>query len=462
MIQISMALPVIQPSRVTVMIKPMGAVCNLDCHYCYYLPTMDLYDGQEKRMSRTTLEEVFASVLPRFEDRVTIAWQGGEPTLAGLDFFKQAIVFQEKYRRPDQRVEHALQTNATRLDDDWCRFLREHDFLVGVSVDGPPHLHDHYRLDRRGQGSSDAVLRGLRLLQKHRVEYNILCVLNDHNVEHPDEVLGYLLNLGAQHLQFIPAIEWDETGDEPMLRPFSPRGEAYGRFMCRVFDKWFDRYRRQLSIRFFDMVLNQLVYGRTPLCIMDAACHNQLTIEHDGAVFGCDHFVERRWQLGQIGDQTWENPVAVNGTQRVGVDTGALGRTRLSESGPCETESLNDAWLDRVDEQRLATFADRKQHLSAECDECRWKRYCFGGCPKNRPGRGDAAAPSVLCDGYQMFFEHAMPRLEWLAGFLRRGQLPPDPETVAVSAGRTGDKVGRNNPCPCGSGRKYKQCCGRQ
>lgn len=455
-----MVLPVIQPSRVTVMIKPMGAVCNLDCHYCYYLPTMELYGGHEKRMSLTTLEEVFASVLPRFEDRVTIAWQGGEPTLAGLDFFERAIAFQEQYRRPDQRVEHALQTNATRLDDDWCRFLRRHGFLVGVSIDGPPRLHNRYRRDRAGGGSSDRVLQGLRLLQKHGVDYNLLCVLNDHNVEHPDEVLGYLLNLGAKHLQFIPAIEWNESGDEPVLHPYSPSGDAYGRFMCRVFDRWFERYRRQLSIRFFDMVLNQLVYGQTPLCIMADACHNQLTIEHDGAVFGCDHFVERRWQLGQIGDAGWENPVAANGTQRVAVGSG---RTRLSEPGPSYDEGLDDTWLDRVDDQRLATFADRKQHLPTECDECRWKRYCFGGCPKNRPGRGDAAAPSVLCDGYRMFFEHAMPRLEWLAEYLRRGQLPPDPQAAAVaSSARPGDKVGRNTPCPCGSGRKYKQCCGRR
>ena len=453
MIRVTMVLPVIQPSRVTVMIKPMGAVCNLDCHYCYYLPTMELYGGREKRMSSTTLESVFASVLPRFEDHITIAWQGGEPTLAGLDFFRRAIGFQEKYRRPSQRVEHALQTNTTRLDDDWCRFLREKGFLVGVSIDGPPRLHDHYRRDRAGGGSSDSVLRGLRLLQKHGVEYNLLCVLNDRNVEHPDEVLGYLLNLGARHLQFIPAVEWDEDGDEPVLRSFSPSGGAYGRFLCRVFDRWFERYRRQLSIRFFDTVLNQLVYGRSPLCIMDAACHNQLTIEHDGAVFGCDHFVERRWQLGQIGDTAWENHVAANGAQRLVVG---------SVAEPEVVGGYDDSWLDRVDEQRLAVFADRKQHLPAECDGCRWKRYCFGGCPKNRPGRGDAAVPSVLCDGYQQFFEHAMPRLEWLAGYLRRGQLPPDPEAATVAAARPGEKVGRNSPCPCGSGRKYKQCCGRR
>ncbi|NJL31626.1 MAG: radical SAM protein [Phycisphaerales bacterium] len=160
-----MSLPVLQPSRVTVMIKPVGALCNLDCTYCYYLPTKTIYDGHEKRMSLRTLENVFASVLPRFGDQVTIAWQGGEPTLAGLPFFQKAIEYQEKYRRPNQQVSHALQTNGTLLDDDWCSFLAKHQFLIGLSMDGPPRFHDHYRISNRNQPTSDKVLAGMKLLQ---------------------------------------------------------------------------------------------------------------------------------------------------------------------------------------------------------------------------------------------------------------------------------------------------------
>jgi len=300
-----MQLQVVQPSRVTVMIKPVGALCNLDCTYCYYLPTKTIYDGHEHRMSLQTLEDVFASILPRFDNHVTIAWQGGEPTLAGLDFFKKMIEFQHKYKKPGQQIDHALQTNGTLLNDAWCEFLRDNRFLIGLSVDGPPHFHDHYRLTNRKTGSFDLVMRGHKLLQKHAVDYNILCVLNDHNVHHPEEVLQYLLKLGSRWVQFIPAIEWEKDPDNPernVLAPYSPDPEAYGKFLNRVFDLWFEKYRKRVSVRLFDAVLNKLVLGQMPLCINDGSCHNQLTIEHDGAVFGCDHFVERRWQLAQIGE----------------------------------------------------------------------------------------------------------------------------------------------------------------
>lgn len=510
-----MPLPVLQPSRVTVMIKPMGAVCNLDCDYCYYLPTQVLYGGQEKRMSLETLESIFATVLPNFADEVTIAWQGGEPTLAGLDFFRKAIEFQEKYRRPGQRVGHALQTNGTCLDDDWCRFLAENKFLIGLSLDGPPRLHDHYRTDRRGRGSHDQVMRGLNLLRKHNVEHNILCVLNDKNVHHPEEVFRYLLNLGPRFLQFIPAIEWVQDPDDPRerrLAPFSPAAEDYGEFLCRVYDLWFERYRTQVSIRLFDAVLNKLVHGQSVYCITGEACHTQLTIEHDGSVFGCDHFVEPRWRLARIDDPDWTNAVTVDGEHRTplflhGKDITDACRDadqdqRLDSVGDPSTPpaggEAND-WFHRVDQQRMGIFAQRKQDLPPECGACEYLAYCYGGCPKHRAHGGDTTEKTALCAGYQRFFEHAMPGLRWLAGYVRRGMAPPPPEPVntptTVPAGRTatgsasrsaasapraagspprstrgGATVaapratrapGRNDPCPCGSGLKHKKCCGR-
>ncbi len=419
-------LPVIQPSRVTVMIKPVGAMCNLRCRYCYYLPTMELFGGRERRMSLDTLEALFAGMLPRFDQHVTIAWQGGEPTMAGRDFFQKAIDFQNQYKRPGQTIAHALQTNATLLDDDWCRFLKSYGFLVGVSIDGPPQLHDHHRLTVANQPSCNAVLAGLKRLQRHEVEYNILCVLNERNVKHPDEVFAYLINLGARHLQFIPAIEWVGDGQ---LAPFSPTGEQYGEFMCRVFDLWYDRYRTSISIRLFDALLNQLVLGRMPLCINDASCHNQLTIEHDGSVFGCDHFVEDRWRLGRI-----------------------------------EDDRLDTGWFDRVDQDRLGDFARRKADLPEACVQCDYNALCHGGCPKHRPGLGDRAEASTLCPGYRRLFEHAGPRLKELAGYLRRGMQPPPPAPAPRRMRRAPavvGKTGRNEPCPCGSGLKFKRCCGR-
>ncbi|MAE62385.1 MAG: hypothetical protein CMJ49_13645, partial [Planctomycetaceae bacterium] len=191
-------LNVIQPSSVTLMIKPVGALCNLDCEYCYYLPTKSVYDGHESRMSLATLESIFASYLPVAADEVTICWQGGEPTLAGIGFFEKALEYQDKHKRPSQKIANAIQTNGTLLNDDWCELLRRHGFLVGISIDGPPHFHDHYRRTNGGAGSHDKVAAGLRLLQRHGVEYNILCVLNDRNVGHPDDIIVVGWSKGAE------------------------------------------------------------------------------------------------------------------------------------------------------------------------------------------------------------------------------------------------------------------------
>lgn len=455
-----MDLPVLQPSKVTVMIKPVGALCNLDCHYCYYLPTTALYGHREHRMKLDTLEATFASILPRFADEVTIAWQGGEPTLAGLPFFKKMIEFQEKYRRPGQHISHCLQTNATLLNDDWCQFFRKNNFLIGVSLDGPARFHDHYRLTRKQTGSADAVLDGLRLLQKHRVEHNLLTVLNDRNVKCPEEIYGYLYNIGCRYMQFIPAIEWRETEDGQFeLQPFSPTGEAYGEFLCRVFDTWFEKHRHEVSVRIFDVVMNRLVMGQSPLCIMDASCHGQLTIEHDGAVFGCDHFVTRRWQLGQIGDPLWTNDINVNMTRHIGldfadrnVDDQVMSSLNASSSATQQTQAelgekqIDADWFDRIDGRRLGVFAARKQNLPPKCMQCQWKPFCYGGCPKHRPSRGEFAETSTLCAGYERFFEHSMPRFQWLAGYLMRGQQPPSPgsPTPGLDTGNTPDRSGKS------------------
>ncbi|MFW6059450.1 MAG: anaerobic sulfatase maturase [Phycisphaeraceae bacterium] len=423
------------PDRTTLMIKPVGAMCNLRCTYCYYLPTLAQWGGHERRMSTETLETVFAGALPRWGNQVTIAWQGGEPTLAGLPFFEQALALQRRYARPGQQVANAIQTNGTLIDEQWCRFLRDNRILLGISLDGPTRFHDHYRVDVRSEPTAECVLRGLDLLREHGVEYNVLCVLNDRNVEHPEELLGFFLNRGIRWLQFIPAVEWetDEATGEPRSAPFTPTGEQYGRFLCRLFDLWFERYRASVSIRFFDAVLNKQVCNLMPFCILDGACHNQLTIEHDGSVFGCDHFVEPRWRLGTADDA---------------------------------------GWVDRLEMDRLETFAQRKRALPEQCQSCPFLRYCYGGCPKHRPHRGDVAEPTHLCAGYRMFYRHALDRLEWLAGYLRRGQQPPPPAPAGAARRQATTpprevtpeqwrRATRNGPCPCGSGLKFKRCHGR-
>ncbi len=444
-----MHLDVLEPSGTTIMIKPVGALCNLDCTYCYYLPTKVVYEGREHRMGVGTLEDVFAGVLPHFGPEVTICWQGGEPTLAGLDFFQKAIEFQSRYRRAGQVIKHALQTNGTLLDDDWCRFLHRHQFLVGLSIDGSAKFHDRYRLTNHREGSSDMVMAGLNCLQKHQVEYNLLCVLNDVNVHHPDELMQYLISLGANWLQFIPAIEWVADADAPadrpqqnVLAPYSPSPAAYGKFLCRAFDLWFDRYRDRISVRIFDAVLMKMVMDTMPFCILDGSCHNQLTVEHDGSVFLCDHFIERRWQVAHVGDAGWLNAISADGGEAIGLTVHGRGYEKsethvgrdidgVDDLPVMDNDDAHDAsdlgWYQRVDRTRLATFASRKQHLPQQCISCKWKPYCHGGCPKHRPSGGEVPEPTILCEAYMMFYEHATPRLQWLAQFLKRNESPPPP-----------------------------------
>ncbi|MBB6429263.1 radical SAM/SPASM domain-containing protein [Algisphaera agarilytica] len=404
----------LSPRRTTIMLKPVGATCNLACDYCYYLPVAQGYEAPAKRMSLDVLESVLAGYLPEAAAEVSIAWQGGEPTLAGLPWFKKMIELVEKHRRPGQTVNHALQTNGTRLNDDWGAFLHQHQFLVGLSLDGLLRDHDHYRKDRQQRGTYQRVLDGRAILQKHKVEHNLLVVLNDRNVTRPREVWRQLMALRTDWIQFIPAVEWvhdpDATGDHAWkTADFSPPGEAYGRFLIHVFDDWFAHHRHRVSVRMFDAVLSILARGYSTECTLGNTCAGQVTLEHDGSVYGCDHFVEPNWGLGQVSP-----PVSLT-----------CNGQKLDPSEPGDAAPLDTDWMSRLDSPRFETFARRKQEHGAMCRSCDFRRVCNGGCPKHRPVRGSRPAPSALCSGYRMFFAHAMPRLEWLAGYIQRGDIPP-------------------------------------
>ncbi len=261
-------------------------------------------------------------------------------------------------------------------------------------------------------------MRGLKLLRKHRVEHNILCVLHRENVKHPRHLFEYLLKLGETWLQFIPAIEWenDPNTGEPVPAPYSPLPEDYGRFLCETFDLWFAQYRHRVSVRDIDTALQRLVFNRSTLCIYSESCHRQLTIESNGDVFGCDHFVESRWRIGSIHEPSQAGHVALT-------INGDSPRNDPPEE-PDSTPSRYN-WLDATDYDTLQQFAKRKLDLPETCLNCRFFSLCHGGCPKDRPHRGDIPEPSYLCAGYKMFFNHALERLEWMAQYLRQGMQPP-------------------------------------
>lgn len=398
-------------SNGSLLIKPVGAACNLDCAYCYYLDVKDaVYGGHVHRMSLETLERTLRDFIAIAPDQATICWQGGEPTMAGLAFFEKAVEIQRACERPGQRITHALQTNGTLLDDDWCRLFKREAFLIGISIDGGPPLHDMYRVDTQGKKTHAKVMRGLKLLRKHGVEHNILCVLHRENVKHPRHLFEHLVGLGEKWLQFIPAIEWetDERTGEPVLAPYSPRPEDYGRFMCETFDLWFEKYRDRVSVRDFDTALHQVLGYPAPLCIYNDACHRQMTVEANGDVFGCDHFVEPRWRIGQVhggpGNEGSSPPVALTIGGKDQVD------------GP--------AWPEQVNRDQLGVFGERKLDLPQTCHDCEYFHLCHGGCPKDRPHRGDKPEASILCEGYKMFFSHALMRLQWLAEHIASGTQP--------------------------------------
>ncbi|WP_428390040.1 radical SAM protein [Mucisphaera sp.] len=430
------ASPGVDARGVSLMIKPVGSACNLRCHYCYYLPVEGRLGSSSCRMSLGVLEEVLAGYLPWAADRVTLSFQGGEPTLAGLAWFESVVGLVERYRREGQQVAFALQTNGTLLDEAWCVFLRKHGFLVGLSLDGLASDHDAYRvMARDGGGSYHEVLRGLRLLKRHRLEHNLMVVLNDRNVVHPERVWRELMRLGIDWVQFIPAVEWlspdeqvrvgchdsswtgartEDAWEGWRLADFSPDGAAYGRFLCRVFDAWFMAERQRVSVRVFDHVLSVLIQGQATECTYASSCRGQVTIEQDGSVFGCDHYVQEDWRLGRVAEEGVT--LTVDGERP---DAELTGERR---------------WMADLDGARYQRFSERKLELEGECRSCRWRALCYGGCPKHRPARGELEGPTVLCEGYRAFFEHAMPGFQWLAGFLRAGQAPPAEVPVALAS----------------------------
>jgi uncharacterized protein len=352
------------PRITSLLIKPASAICNLDCAYCFYLDReADPYkDLPARRMPLDTLEHLIDSYLFYSYPNSVFAFQGGEPTLAGLDFFEKVVEFQKRYGRDGQSVSNALQTNAILLDENWCELFRAYNWLLGVSIDGPQEMHDLYRFNRGGQGTWKRVMQSIELLQKKAAEFNVLCVLSKANVHQPKEVYRFFRSLGIDNMQFIPLAEFDPSGN---LLPFTITPEEYGRFLCEVFDLWWPE-RRKVRIRFFDNTAEALAGQKPGTCTMHETCDSYVVVEYNGDVYPCDFFVEGDWRLGNI---------------------------------------TLDSWAEIARRQRRYNFASKKTLAHPDCQVCEYQSICHGGCPKFRHGPFRRFSDlDYFCTAYKMIF----------------------------------------------------------
>jgi uncharacterized protein len=423
------------PARaaIHVMLKPRGPVCNLDCAYCYYLPKAGLYPGSNFRMTEATLERFTRQYLAAQPGpEATFAWQGGEPTLMGLDFFRRAVQLQQKYRPAGVSVLNSLQTNATTLNAEWCRFFRDNGFLIGVSLDGPAALHDVYRLDKGGAPSFDKVMAGLALLSQHGVPFNVLATVHAANERHPVEVYRFLRDsAGAQYIQFIPIVQREEGPPSlagNTIHPRSVGSRGYGEFLITVFDEWVRRDVGRVFVQMFDVALAGWLGEPAGLCVFEEVCGASLAMEHNGDVYSCDHFVEPHHRLGNLESMTLAQMAGSTQQQQFGL-------------------SKRDA-------------------LPGQCRSCEFRFVCNGGCPKDRVRSTPDGQPGLnyLCEGYKAFFRHIDGPMRFMAGELHAER--PAANIMARLTGRTNSPAartgpGRNDPCPCGSGLKFKKCHGR-
>jgi uncharacterized protein len=364
----------------TLLIKPSGSDCNVDCKYCFYKCRAPEVGRGKQRMSEEVLERLVKDYMELRFPLAGFAWQGGEPTLMGLDFYKKVVELQKKYGVSGQEVGNSLQTNAILLNEKWCRFLSENKFLVGISIDGPKEFHDYYRLDHSGAGTFDKVMRAIDNCKQYNVEYNTLTLLNARNADHPDEVFDFLVGLGVKFVQFIPCVEVDPATCE--IADFSITPQQYGDFLCRLFDLWFKYGPRKLSIRDFDSVLAYYVTGRHSICTFDRQCSQYIVIEHTGDAFCCDFFVEPKWRLGNI----FETPIE-----------------KLAGSS------------------KKRSFARNKKNLCNKCLVCRHLAVCRGGCMKDRApfDKENYGRESYFCEAYKQFFDYSLPRFMQIAAGIR-------------------------------------------
>lgn len=422
--------------------KPTGPICNLDCSYCFYLEKEGLYDAQEHwAMRQPVLESYIRQYIEAQPgDEVNFAWQGGEPTLLGVEFFRNAFEVQERYAG-GKKIHNAMQTNGVLLDDAWCEFLADKKVLVGISIDGPRGLHDAYRVDKGGNGSFARVVRGIDHLKKHGVEFNTLTTVHSGNQDHPVEVYRFLKELGSRYLQFIPIVERKTArpGADGLVliqpsfegaaevTPWSVDPVRYGRFLCAIYDEWVSRDVGKVFVQHFDVALESWLGIGASLCIFRETCGSALALEHNGDLYSCDHFVYPEHKLGNV---------------------------------------LNQSMREMANSEQQREFGEHKAStLPRMCRECPVRFACHGECPKHRFMRTPDGEYGLnyLCAGYKIFFHHMDETMRFMAGELNHGRPPANVMGYVAAKQRAVQgktHAGRNDPCECGSGRKRKHCCG--
>jgi len=352
-------------------------------------------------MSDEVLEKLVSSYMSTGQRQYQFGWQGGEPTLLGREFFQKAVGFQQEYGRAGSIVANGIQTNGVLIDKAMAKLFAGYNFLAGVSLDGPPAIHNRFRKYPDGRPTHSQVVRGMETLRESRVEFNSLTLVNSENVKRPGGVYRYLRDSGIMHHQYIPCVEFDEKGE---LRPYAITGRQWGMFLCGIFDEWFKTDTRTVSVRLFDSILNLMVRGVRTVCHMEDNCCQYFVVEYNGDVYPCDFFVDEDKKLGSIMENSWEELLA---------------------------------------SAKYADFGEQKSRWNRKCAGCGYLDYCMGDCLKHRFVMDkNPENLSWLCSGWEMFFSHSLPRFREIAALLLKHARNP----------------GRNDPCPCGSGKKYKHC----
>lgn len=406
-----------------IMAKPVGPVCNLKCNYCYYLETAQLYTlPHQFRMPDDLLETFIRQYITASPGpEVLFVWHGGEPTLAGIDFYRRAVELQKQYLPEGWSCWNNLQTNGLLLDEEWCAFLADSHFDVGLSIDGTQRLHDAFRKDLTGNGTYEQVVAVVHRLQSRGIQPDLLCVVTAVAAEEPVGIYRALRDLNTGWIQFIPLVRRLPGGH---ISEETITGEAYGNFLSRVFDDWLYHDFGKINIQFFAEMMLVWSGGTASVCWMAPTCGRVLIVEHDGSVYSCDHFVNPEHRIGELG-----------------------------------TSSLSEL-VNSPAQQRFGN--DKRDKLPAVCRSCRWLEVCRGGCPKDRFALAVDGQPGLnyLCGGLRQFYAHAEKPLRKVVERMKQGLTS---EAIRAELRKESlsrwKGIGRNDPCPCGSGRKAKNCC---